>query len=406
MKLRSGTTKSVDDKAVKTTGSGSDSESSGAESSSKTQFPGIITATLEQHLAVPCRSHLHKFLKASVPFILACQKIRNPVLDKLYGFITLFGHEEFYILVLGFILWTIDTTLGERLMILVPVGIYFSNFFKNLFQIPRPPSPPVWTGGTRAEKDFGFPSTHSVNHMSMPMYIVYYAYSHPTYTPSWSFGFAFMVALLWSLNMAFSRIYLGVHSPADVSTGLVAGALLLLPWINFSPLLDAVYTPDTSTTLVVLNCITIAIVMMSLHPHAPPPHKTYGESCCHIGTALGTVLGAHLHAKQFGTHNLLLHSPFATDDTDWATVALRVVGGVFVLALTIVLSKEVYKFSFTTLCNLTGIPYIPYGEYKHPSKKKGWALRIDAPVRCLTYATMTSMATYMLPMVVYALGHN
>lgn len=48
----------------------------------------------------------------------------------------------------------------------------------------------------------------------------------------------FSFAILGSFSVMFSRIYLGVHSPADVVTGSLLGCIALAAWLHYDDFLD------------------------------------------------------------------------------------------------------------------------------------------------------------------------
>lgn len=69
---------------------------------------------------------------------------------------------------------------------------------------------PQWCGG-----DFGFPSNHAANGMAATV-VVY----------RWLGRKAGVVALMCTLIVGLSRIYLGVHFPGDVLAGYVVGGCM------------------------------------------------------------------------------------------------------------------------------------------------------------------------------------
>ena len=99
-------------------------------------------------------------------------------------------------------LWNVDRDCARGLTWVVCSGIMIGNYIKDVFlyaawvvpptpgwcviriltsdvrRVPRPPSPPVWvphkTASTdsTALRDYGFPSTHSVNGVTNPTYFI------------------------------------------------------------------------------------------------------------------------------------------------------------------------------------------------------------------------------------------
>ena len=54
-------------------------------------------------------------------------------------------------------------------------------------------------------------------------------------SPLHSIAFYFM---LGSISVMFSRLYLGVHSPADIVAGGIVGCMILAYWIKIDAVID------------------------------------------------------------------------------------------------------------------------------------------------------------------------
>jgi membrane-associated phospholipid phosphatase len=101
--------------------------------------------------------------------ILYMQTFRAPWLDRFMQVSSFCAEEEFYLIVLPLLFWAFDYELGFRLTLVVVGGLFFGNIIKDVFELPRPASPPVWRPHNQASldstglQDFGFPSTHAMN---------------------------------------------------------------------------------------------------------------------------------------------------------------------------------------------------------------------------------------------------
>lgn len=70
---------------------------------------------------------------------------------------------------------------------------------------------------------YGFPSAHSANSMSLAFLIIFFLSKGKKWVA--------VAAIAWSLLMAYTRLYLGVHYPLDILCGFILGscyALLLV----------------------------------------------------------------------------------------------------------------------------------------------------------------------------------
>ena len=133
-------------------------------------------------------------------------------------FFSYLGNEEFFLLVLPLIYWSIDSALGLRVGVVLVTSNLFNNIFKVIFTGPRP----YWVSShVRAlwtsETSFGIPSGHAQNAVSVWGMIAAY------YKRTWVWVTAIVVMFL----IGFSRIFLAAHFPHDVVFGWLLGAVLL-----------------------------------------------------------------------------------------------------------------------------------------------------------------------------------
>lgn len=127
---------------------------------------------------------------------------------------------------------------GKRHMALfmwgsVVSGWIVSTLLKDLFQRPRPDLVPytVYVSGT------SFPSGHSM--MSAVTYLVLGALLARSQERALLRAYSLLVAVLLTMMVGVSRVYLGVHWPSDVVAGWTAGAVwALLCWLVAQQLQD------------------------------------------------------------------------------------------------------------------------------------------------------------------------
>jgi hypothetical protein len=141
------------------------------------------------------------------------------------------------------------------------------NMLKNLFCWARPPSPPVFRGrGKFDEEDYTFPSTHSWQAVSIPIYLTWYIFglsgeTDSTFALKWAVG-----VLIVSSTIATSRIYLGAHHLQDVVAGLALGATWGTTYaLILSELLDS-YLFSGGWKVPVVTTLILVIVIL-LHPN-------------------------------------------------------------------------------------------------------------------------------------------
>lgn len=106
-----------------------------------------------------------------------------------------------------------------------------SGSLKNLLCLPRPPVPPVVP--LHHCQDWSLPSHHALLSVNIPWYLWFYIQLHYHSTLSSEIHTMLFVSIsLWSFLVMFSRMYLGVHSPADILSGGIIGCLLLASWLQ------------------------------------------------------------------------------------------------------------------------------------------------------------------------------
>ena len=140
---------------------------------------------------------------------------------------------------LGYLLLARKGHIALFTLAAVSGGILLSSFLKNFFDRPRPDLVPhesiVYTAS--------FPSGHSM--MSAVTYLTLAALLSRVHTRVHLKAYLFGVALLLTLLIGISRIYLGVHWPTDVVAGWSAGAAwaalcwLIATWLQRRGMVEA-----------------------------------------------------------------------------------------------------------------------------------------------------------------------
>ena len=152
----------------------------------------------------------------------ALEKIRTPFWNGVMSAVTQLGGEVIFIVAAVVVFWCVRKWEGYYLMTVAFCGTVLNQFLKLICRVPRPwVRDPNFTSveSARAEATgYSFPSGHTQNAIGL------------------FGGMARWGGRRWvrlgltalALIIAFSRMYLGVHTPADVGVSLVLAAALVL----------------------------------------------------------------------------------------------------------------------------------------------------------------------------------
>lgn len=226
-------------------------------------------------------------------FLHFLEGIRNPVLDFLFSLITLCGEETVFMAIGMMVFWCIDKYRGYYLLCVGFVGTVINQFLKMVCRVPRPwikdPSFTIVESAREAASGYSFPSGHTQTAVGLFGGIAR-ATSHKWLRVS-------MIVL--SLLVALSRMYLGVHTPADVLTSLVIATVLLF---GLYPLFERARTSPRVMAVILFSFIGIMIAYLCFIMCYPFPAEVYAEEAIHNlesarkngFTLLGCALGLPL----------------------------------------------------------------------------------------------------------------
>jgi len=100
---------------------------------------------------------------------------------------------------------------GSLVDILAP-GVFFTGMVKDFLCLPRPLSPPLQriTMSGSAALEYGFPSTHSANAVSVALYCLTLLDASDSGASGWKYCLK-GVAWLYAFSVVMGRIYCGMH---------------------------------------------------------------------------------------------------------------------------------------------------------------------------------------------------
>ena len=182
-----------------------------------------------------------------------------------------FGNETFFIIALPWLYWNAPNDLARAVVLLWGLAYYLGQWIKDYLQLPRPPSPPVIQLESWYEAEYGLPSTHAMGAICIPGYISLYCIAYDY----WTVPIGILFFVLYSLSVIGSRLYLGVHSPADLFTGTVLAIGILLGMVWKGALFDEWLMVNWCAPLIVP---LVCVVLLLIYPRVPKWTNAYGDT--------------------------------------------------------------------------------------------------------------------------------
>lgn len=210
-------------------------------------------------------------------------------------------------------------------------GVFFSGFVKDLLCLPRPLSPPLTriTMSGSAALEYGFPSTHSTNAVSVAAFSILILRDNlvpvsPT-TSLWLQGLAYFYAS----SIVLGRLYCGMHGFFDVVIGSLLGAAIAFAQFNLGPIRDEwLFAGEIKN---VLLCALVILVLIRIHPEPADDCPCFDDSVAFAGVIWGLDIGAwHIIRTRYADTNAQYPSaiPFSIEDLGWLKVMARIILGV------------------------------------------------------------------------------
>lgn len=155
-------------------------------------------------------------------FLYLLEKIRVPIFNEFMLLITQLGEETAFLVIALILFWCVDKYKGYFVLCVGFVGTILNQFLKLWFRIPRPwvldENFTILEQAREAASGYSFPSGHTQSAVG-----TFGSIAYTSKRKSIRIGGVAIAALV-----AFSRMYIGVHTPLDVFVSIAIAVFLIV----------------------------------------------------------------------------------------------------------------------------------------------------------------------------------
>lgn len=263
------------------------------------------------------------------------ETIRTPALDAAMSLVTRLGEETFFMVAALFVFWCVDKRRGYYLLAVGFTGTLINQWLKIVCRVPRPwvrdPHFTIVESARDGAAGYSFPSGHTQSAVGVFGGVA-------RFTRRWWLR---CVCLVLLVLVSVSRMYLGVHTPADVGVSFAVTAVLVL---LLYPLIEStLWFPGRMYVIlgVLLGVSGAFVAFVELFPFpADVDGANLAEAVKNAWSMAGAV-GGMLLACLFD--NRLLQFP---NRAPWWGQLVKLLGGLVL----VVLVKSLLKAPLLALC--------------------------------------------------------
>lgn len=253
-------------------------------------------------------------------FLYFLEGIRNSFLTAVMDVFTRLGEETAFLVAALIVFWCVDKYKGYYTLGVGLLGTLVNQFLKITCRVPRPwvqdPEFTIVESAREGASGYSFPSGHTQSAVGTFGSIAAFT------KRNWLRAVCIVLAVL----VGFSRMYLGVHTPADVLVGAAQSVVLVFLLMPMMQEKGKKWIPWVFSGLLVLSAAYLAYVTLYPFPENIDPHN-YDSAVKNAYTLMGCAAG--ILAVYFADEKKL---HFDTKAVWWAQI-LKVVLGLLVVLL-------------------------------------------------------------------------
>ncbi|GAA5883597.1 hypothetical protein JCM16303_004906 [Sporobolomyces ruberrimus] len=250
------------------------------------------------------RELLVESLEGEIDGLVALQTSwRTRFRDHYFVKTSLLGTHTFFMVFIPIWAWYGFPEVARGLLYVLAAGGYVTSVLKDAFCVPRPFSPPVHrlSVGSHA-LEYGFPSTHSSNALSMALFFgeLLLRRNRAGHWIVNAVGVLLLIAFAWSIT--FGRLYTGMHSRMDVRVGASIGVLVwLLTWLGEAPLENLVRRTKLTGTLFIVPSL---LLLVTFHPQPAENCPCFEDAIAFLSVFAGILLGVAWNPYKYADYTL------------------------------------------------------------------------------------------------------
>lgn len=212
-------------------------------------------------------------------------------------------------------------------------GVFWSGFIKDMLCLPRPLSPPLYriTMSGSVALEYGFPSTHSANAVSVAMYAIQMLRSSPDQVHPNLYTALQALWCFYAVSIVFGRLYCGMHGFFDVVVGGLLGAVMAEAQLWYGDTFDV--WVSSGPYFNPLLCLLVILLLIRIHPEPADDCPCFDDSIAFAGVVIGCQIGAwHYHRTGFAIQDPIPSTvPFDFQTVGLLRSSIRVVLGVVII---------------------------------------------------------------------------
>ena len=223
-------------------------------------------------------------------FLYWLQQLRNPILDFIFENISLLVNQTLLIGIVCFLYWCYDKKIAHKIFLSFCASGIAVQTLKIVCRIPRP-----WILDSRIQPKqemietatgYSFPSGHTQTATSA-------CYSLLDIIKNKGIKIILMV---FPILMMLSRMYVGVHSPLDVTVSFAISSIIVFTCIYF---LNKDHDNNLVKMSIILSIISIFTFIYAyiITTNGTSEYELVADSVKQVGACLGFAIGAILETK-------------------------------------------------------------------------------------------------------------